>query len=80
MCEDRPESKEVSRALATELLGVICDLARDPTTALLVDNCFLKEWESREYDYCKPDDRLGKAAELMEMINFIESNLAAYWI
>jgi len=47
----------------------------NPSTALLDDNCFLKVWESREYDHGKPDDRVSEAAELKAMINFIESNL-----
>jgi hypothetical protein len=47
---------------------------KDPSTALLDDNCFLTVCASREYDHGKPDDRISGAAQLKEMINFVESH------
>jgi hypothetical protein len=62
--------QNIHRFLYAYLSDEYISYLKDPSTVLLDDNCFLKVWESREYDHCKPDDQVGEAAELKAMINF----------
>jgi hypothetical protein len=71
--------QNIHRLLYAYLSDEYISYLKGSSVAVIDDSSFLKVWESREYDHCKPDDRVSEAAELKAMIDFIELSIQVTW-